>query len=128
MEMYNYGTIAAGPENQIVHNFSYCYPGQTYTLTMSFLRRIVFPEGEHDIIASVLETQLPNVNVYICKQSQPNIANAIASSTSTRNNVEKMTFTIPEQGSYVIVVQRTDDSIPYETEYGVAWKIHPTEG
>lgn len=122
MQYYNYSTIASN--QSLEYNIGNYLAGQEVSVTLSYLIGAGIPSGEHLMAPSAGVEAFSNLDIYICRTNASGVSESLASSTSTRNNVEKIIFQIPEDGGYKIVIQRKSDSVNNTVRFAFAYQLH----
>ena len=144
MELLNNGTYVSGhissTENRDAFSIGTLQKGETVTVSLSFLKRTRFADSDHGENATLTDTPLPDLDVYIVPRVQINVMSFdknnytnpsdytyIFRSISVDNNTEKITFSAAGTTEYIIVVNKAASSDYHDILYGVAWLKHTSD-
>jgi len=93
----------------------------TYTYTAGQKIRVVLVFGKNNDVSITSSSNMDNLDLKLINNSTSNV---VASSSSTRNNIEIIEYTIPSNGTYYFqtyatTVQNTTNGVPFS----VCWKV-----
>ena len=120
----SYVNSTINSSQKLTFNIGQCSAGNTITVTLCYLRGVGNPAGEHTILPSISAENLSNLDIYILPASATSTSQAIAKSTSTNNNVEKIICQIPTTGQYNIIVHRKYDTVNNTVRFAASWQRH----